>query len=126
MSLADLAVAVSNSIGTFLCIVCMSYSLPFIPLAFLRAETPARRLQRLQYEISASKCLLGTLKNEFYNLVEKLVTLENTPGLDCLDAKHLDAIKKLVPAKYQQLAASNVKSGNVIVENTQVRFYNNF
>lgn len=117
--------AVSNSIGTFLCIVCLSYSIPFIPLAFLRSESTEAQLKHLQYEISMSKNLLNSLKNEFYNVVEKLAALENLPGLSSADQRHIEEVKKKVPAKYLHLASSNLKCGNIIVENAQVTFCNN-
>ena len=107
----DLAVAASNSIGIFLCIVCMGYSIPHFPVALLKHPKNTARLKELQYEINYSKSLLGALKLKMAQLAHQLAAFESQSSLPADFSRHIEEIKKHLPTHLPQkpLAPSGAK-----------------
>lgn len=89
--------AASNSIGIFLCIVCMGYSIPHFPVALLRNPKNTTRLKKLQYEINYSKTLLNTLKQKMAELAKQLADFESAAPLPADFSRHIEEIKKHLP-----------------------------
>lgn len=94
--------AASNSIGIFLCIVCMGYSIPHFPVALLKNPKNTTRLKKLQYEISYSKTLLNSLKLKMTELAQQLAAYENHSSLPANFSRHIEEIKKHLPTHLPQ------------------------
>ena len=101
--------AASNSIGIFLCIICMSYSLPYVPTRLLKNPNNKERLKQLQYEISLCKTLLTNMRIALVDNIAKLDIYQNHPHLNEELRPYLDEIKGRIPDSFYQRAMIHVR-----------------
>lgn len=93
-----------------MCIICMSYSLPFLPIKLLKTPDNKEKLKQLQYEISLCKTLLTNMRVALIENISKLYAFESQSNISAEFQVLIAEIKGRIPSSFYEKAMNHIDS----------------